>query len=127
MEEAHTLSISPFAPSAHGDRLLIPMESRLENSPDHPQGDQGTSSTDSSESKSQCSEYPPPLREEQPREHVPPLFKILDSGLNFRLGHGGTQVMARFQAVTPSSDRRLSDHPQEAASEAGGRRQVGSL
>ena len=77
----HTHSHSP-----HSCCLLIPLESRLEDIPDHPWEDQGTSSTDSSKSpSSECPEDSSP-----PREQVALPAKILDTGLIFRLGHGGT-------------------------------------
>ena len=101
----HTHSYLP-----HSRRLLIPLESRLEDSPDHPRGDQGTSSIDSSKSESlslECSEDSSPPREALPREQVPPASKILDTSLNFWLGHSGTQVMAQYSKPSPPAPQQM--------------------
>ena len=70
----------------------------------HPWGDLGTFSNDSSKSElpsSDCSEGSSLPHEEPPQEQVPPSSKILDTSLNFLVGHDGTQVMVQYPQPSP--------------------------
>ena len=80
-----------FPPSQSAPHLLIPLESRLEDNPVHPQRGLEESSSDSSESEESLTGGPV-----EGAELVPQAYKIWDTSLNFQLGPGGTQVMAQY-------------------------------
>ena len=92
--------------------LLIPLDSRLEDSPVTPRGVQGASSVDSDGSggyPSQSSYKGSSSSEEEPHEPVPPSpSETVDSSLNFRMGSGSTQVMVDYNKPSTLSPMTTS-------------------